>query len=242
MRALDSGRHAVGWLRQDAQNDHRPEGYTYLPAKFRRFLQGYEEIGFPLTTRHLGRTLGIFRSESGIQNRTFQFFMYDSTRHRDACRRGMLADPAWAEFVQIDSDALLQQMNTLLLPTSFSPLDEAADFVPQSATVSTTRLFELRSWTTHPEFFDRALALIGEEGVPLMAWHGADVTGWFTSDTGIKHQIYQLRSFADASARDELRSATNEDETLVRFQRNLRALVVEEEAQLLVPMPYSPLR
>ena len=96
--------------------------YTYLPGKFNKFLRSYEEAGFALTSRYLGRTLGILTAESGLQNRTFQFFMYESSTHRDRCRAAMLADPEWHAFVKLDADALLQQTNTLLREKTATPL------------------------------------------------------------------------------------------------------------------------
>ena len=133
--------------------------YTYLPAKFRKFLKGYQEIGFALTSKHLGTTLGVLRSESGIQNCTFQFFMYEDSDHRDRCRAGMIADPAWAEFVKMDSDALLQQSNALLVPTAYSPVGGMLQQnAPTLVVDGKTRLFELTTWTFWPDTAEKRVA------------------------------------------------------------------------------------
>src|SRR5215469_2914695 len=120
--------------------------YTLLPARFHKFLESYEEVGFALTTRYLGRTLGIFVAESGVQNRTFQFFLYESSAHRDRCRAAMLADPQWGPFVRMDADALVQQTNVLLRPAAFSQLGESGSSAHQVGVSGAPRLFELKTW------------------------------------------------------------------------------------------------
>lgn len=216
--------------------------YTYIPCKYRKFLKSYEEVGFALTSKHLGKTLGIFRPESGLQNRTFQFFMYENSEHRDIQRRGMLADPKWGEFVKIDSDALLQQMNTLLAPTSFSALQRPADIDPLPAEVTTTRLFELHSWTCQPARWDEVLSEMASHGAEVLARHNAEVIGWFSALTGAGYRLFQLSAFADAPARDNALAAAQADKDVLAFQGFLRSATVDEETQLLLPMPYSPLR
>jgi hypothetical protein len=216
--------------------------YTYVPSKYRKFLKGYEEIGFALTSKHLGKTLGIFRPESGVQNRTFQFFMYENSQHRDIQRRGMLADPAWGEFVKIDSDALLQQMNTLLAPTSFSGLQRPSDIDPLPAEVTTARLFELHSWTCQPTRWDEMLTELANGGTAVLARHNPDTIGWFSALTGTSFRLFRLSAFEDATKRDHALAAAQADTDVQALERFLRSAIVEEETQLLLPMPYSPLR
>jgi hypothetical protein len=216
--------------------------YTYLPSKFRRFLKGYEEIGFALTSRHLGKTLAIMRAESGIQNRTFQFFMYENSEHRDICRRGMLLDPAWGEFVKIDGDALLQQMNTLLVPTAFSPVGGDASKEPILISDAGTRIFELQTWICRPEHGADALKLVADKGAALFAESQMDIIGWFTADTGADYRIFLLSGFSSNSKRDEVRALAVEDSAMAEFQSTLERYILERDMQLLLPMSYSPLR
>jgi hypothetical protein len=216
--------------------------YTYVPCKYRKFLKSYEEIGFALTSKHLGKTLGIFRPESGVQNRTFQFFMYENSEHRDIQRRGMLADPAWGEFVKLDSDALLQQMNTLLAPTSFSGLQCPADIDPLPAEVTKTRLFELHSWTCQPALWDEVLSEMASRGAQLLARHRPEVIGWFSAMTGAGYRLFVLSVFDDATTRDHALAEAQADKGVLEFQRFMRSATLDEETQLLLPMPYSPLR
>lgn len=214
--------------------------YTYLPSKYRKFLKGYEEIGFHLTSKHLGTTLGIFRPESGVQNRTFQFFMYEDSPHRDVCRRGMLADPAWGEFVKMDSDALLQQMNTLIVPAAFSAFQTSAQ--APKARGEASRLFELRTWICAPAATGETLEALASGDADAIGRKSGEVIGWFTAETGADHRIILLSAYADAAARDAMRANLQKDTAATAALAALRANVRKEEAQLLLAMPYSPLR
>src|SRR5260370_28909261 len=71
--------------------------YKYLPGKFHKFLRSYEQFGFPLTSRHLGKTLGIFTSESGVQNETIGY----SSPRRGAVPRFYGSQPTAAEKIGI---------------------------------------------------------------------------------------------------------------------------------------------
>ena len=82
--------------------------YTYHPSQFGTFLKSYATLGFPLTTKHLGTTLGIFTSASGVANQTVQLFAYEDHDHRDACRAGLLNDPAWLDFVRLSGPYIRQ--------------------------------------------------------------------------------------------------------------------------------------
>ncbi len=217
--------------------------YTYLPAKFRKFLKGYQEVGFALTSKHLGTTLGVLRSESGIQNRTFQFFMYEDSDHRDHCRAGMIADPAWADFVKMDSDALLQQSNALLVPTKYSPVGGLHQHdAPTMAVDGKMRLFELTTWTFWPDTADEAMQTMAEEGAPLINRHSPDVILYATPDTGNRHQLLRLAAYESGAARDRARRAATADPEVQALRGQLRRVLESVDESLLVAIPCSPLR
>lgn len=217
--------------------------YTYLPAKFRKFLKGYQEVGFALTSKHLGTTLGVLRSESGVQNRTFQFFMYEDSDHRDRCRAGMISDPAWADFVKMDSDALLQQSNALLVPTSYSPVGGVPPRDAPTLTVDgKTRLFELTTWTFWPDAADEALQNIAEEGAALIDRHSPDVILYASPDTGNRNQLLRLAAYESGAAREHSRRAAASDPEVQALHGQLRRVVESVDVSLLMPIPCSPLR
>jgi hypothetical protein len=215
--------------------------YTYLPGKFRKFLRGYEDIGFALTSRHLGKTLGIFTAESGIQNRTFQFFMYEGQTHRDRCRKGMVADPDWHAFVKIDGDALLQQMNTLLKPTAYSPIGGSEVAPPALIVDGSLRLFELRTWTFLPQGFDEALNMIGENA-KMAARFTPHLIGYFVAETGAGAQLLRLTGYDGGEHRDNQMALERADADMRYFVTSIKPLLAHEDTTLLRPTAYSPLR
>jgi uncharacterized protein YbaA (DUF1428 family) len=214
--------------------------YTLLPGKFRQFLKSYEEVGFALTTRYLGRTLGIFTAESGVQNRTFQFFLYESSTHRDRCRAAMLADPAWHAFVKMDADALLEQRNTLLWPTAFSLIGGSGSALPLLI-ADRPRLFELKTWTCRPDCLEPALARLARPGVDLYR-HVPQPIGYFTPDTGNEQQILGLAAYDSGEDRDRRKALAQADPDLQAFNASFRTLLESEDTTLLLPTTYSPLR
>jgi hypothetical protein len=217
--------------------------YTYLPGKFRKFLKGYQEVGFALTSKHLGSTLGVLRSESGVQNRTFQFFMYEDADHRDRCRAGMIADPAWAEFVKMDNDALLQQSNVLLVPTAYSPVGgQSQNNPPTMAFDGRTRLFELTAWTFWPDSAAEAMMTMAEEGARLIDRHSPDAILYASPNTGNRHQLLRLAAYESGSARDRAHVSAAGDTEVQVFLAQLHRVVESVEESLLLPIPCSPLR
>lgn len=216
--------------------------YTYLPNKFRKFLKGYQEVGFELTSKHLGTTLAVLRSESGIQNRTFQFFMYEDFDHRDQCRAGMLADPAWSEFVKMDGDALLQQSNELLVPTSYSPIGGIRGGASPAMVSESLRLFEMKTWTLWPDTAEEAMVTMADMGAALLDRHSPDVILYATPDTGNCNKLIRLAAYESGAARDRAKRAAAADSELKSFNMQLRRFVENVEVNLLVPIPCSPLR
>ena len=140
--------------------------YTYHPAQFQTFLKLYAALGFPLTTRHLGTTLAIMTPANGTANRTFQFFAYHDHDHRDRCRAGLLADPAWLDFVRIAGPMIRVQENVILAPTPRSPVaevDAVARIAAETPAGGRTRIFEWMEYGCRPEHFPAALELIDGE-------------------------------------------------------------------------------
>jgi NIPSNAP len=216
--------------------------YTYLPTKFRKFLQGYQDIGFALTSRHLGKALGIFTSESGVQNRTFQFFMYEDSVHRYKCRVGMRSDPDWTAFIKVDGDALLQQHNTLLVPLPFVELQTPKQSAVNRTADVASRIFELQTFNCYPDAYQAALELLRSKGLDVLKKHGVDLIGAFSMDTGSEDSIMLMIAYANDLERDSQRSALKADADFVSYMDSLASLLSSRETSLLLATSYSPLQ
>ena len=96
--------------------------YTLKPGKAGEFLKLFEAEGLALQTKHCGRLVGYFTTETGTLNQVVQMWAYEDSADRDARRASLWADPEWLAFGQKVLHLFQHQENRLLKPTSFSPL------------------------------------------------------------------------------------------------------------------------
>ncbi len=98
--------------------------YTCKPARMAEFVAIYEKHALPLQNKYLGRCLGWYTTVEGSQNRVVHLWAYDSQADREARRKAMAADPAFAHYLKLvaDADVLVSQENSIVTPTAFSPV------------------------------------------------------------------------------------------------------------------------
>jgi hypothetical protein len=96
--------------------------YTMQVGKAKAWLDYYEQYGWPVQQRHLGRCIGFFQTEIGTLNQIVHLWAYDSLAHRETARATMAKDPDWAVFVNGLPPFALQQETRIMTPVSFSPL------------------------------------------------------------------------------------------------------------------------
>ena len=75
-------------------------------------------------TRHLGPPLVYLQAESGDLNTLVHMWAYESAADRAQKRAVMATDPEWQNYLRLnyDSGFLLEQRNSLMVPTSFAPI------------------------------------------------------------------------------------------------------------------------
>lgn len=97
--------------------------YTCKPAKVAEFVALYERLAWPLQQKYLGKCLGWFTTIEGRQNTVVHMWAYDSQADREARRKAMAADPAFAEYLKAvaESELLVEMENRIVVPTSFCP-------------------------------------------------------------------------------------------------------------------------
>ena len=98
--------------------------YTCKPNKVAEFVKIYEEMGWPLQQKYLGRCLGWYTTIEGELNTVVHLWAYDSQADREARRNAMAADPAWGAYLAEVGrrDVLVKMQNRIVRPTSFSPV------------------------------------------------------------------------------------------------------------------------
>jgi len=97
--------------------------YTVRPGKAAEFVQLYQEHGWPVQSRILGRCLGYYTTVEGTLNQIVHIWAYDSQADREARRAAMAADPEWHKYIAISGERalLVSQENRMMKPTEFSP-------------------------------------------------------------------------------------------------------------------------
>jgi hypothetical protein len=219
--------------------------YQYTPSKFQTFLKEYADSGFAVTTRHLGRTIGVMTSCSGVANRTLQLFAYEDADHRDACRIGLRSDPEWLAYIRSAGQYIVEQTNTIIRPTDFSPIasfDQLADPTGLASDVPGGMLFELRSYIAKPGKLPEALALLRDEGCLLTDQYVERPIAYFTAETGPANRILMLWAYRNDGERDRRRDAMRSDERFQALGARFNPLFSSQECDLWLPTPYSPLR
>ena len=98
--------------------------YTCKPNKMAEFVKIYEEMGWALQQKYLGRCLGWYTTIEGELNTVVHLWAYDSQADRETRRNAMAADPAWGTYLKKAAElGVLDEMeNRILRPTDFSPV------------------------------------------------------------------------------------------------------------------------
>lgn len=220
--------------------------YEYVPSRFATFMKLYGEAGFALTTKHLGRTAGIFTSHAGVANRTLQLFAYRDADHRDACRDSLRGDPEWHAFIREAGQHIVRQTNTIIRPTAFSQLREFNQLADADAWAEAPggnpMMFELRTYTAHPGKLGEALQLLAEEGCPLTHQYVQRPVGYFTAETGVSNRVFMLWGYANDGERDRRREAMRSDAAFLELGNRFNPLFQHQEGDLWNATAYSPLR
>lgn len=98
--------------------------YTAVPGKLAAAVKLYEEFGYPVQLKYIGKPLFYGTTEVGALNQIVHVWMYQSQAEREDKRTRMEADPAWAEYRRLSGEKgyLISQENKIVKSTSFSPL------------------------------------------------------------------------------------------------------------------------
>lgn len=97
--------------------------YTCKPGRLAEFVRLYQDHGWDLQRKYLGRCLGWYTVVEGPLNQVVHLWAYDSQADREARRAAMAADPEWQDYLRRSAEAglLVSQENRMLRPTEFSP-------------------------------------------------------------------------------------------------------------------------
>jgi len=217
--------------------------YTYHPSQFRPFLKAYCEEGFAITSKHLGKNLAILTTNSGIVNRTVQWFAYEDHDHRDRCRKGFLTDHKKQDFTKIADISIRQQESMILVPTSFSPIGGTnAETVVMDAGGQDLRVFEMITFKCIPGKKAQALNILEQDRDRITRKFAEYTIAYFTPETTLDDAIIGVWAYSSNQERLRRRLMMENDKEYREISTEFDALLQSRETVMLSPTLVSPLR
>jgi hypothetical protein len=96
--------------------------YTVQVGKAKEWLDFYQQHGWPIQEKYLGKCIGFFTTEIGTLNMIVHLWAYDDLAHRERARAEMAKDPAWHAFITGQPKVVVSQEVRIMIPTAFSPI------------------------------------------------------------------------------------------------------------------------
>lgn len=112
---------------------------------------------------------------------------------------------------------------------------------------TTNRLFELRTYTTHPGKLDALHARFRDHTNRIFTKHGMDLVGYWTpqEDDGAKNTLIYILAYPSRAARDKSWEGFFRDPQWQKVSAESRKdgpIVKKVESKFLIPTDYSPIK
>lgn len=97
--------------------------YKTQPGRVPAQLELYQKYGYPVQLRYMGEPLCYAVAETGELNTFTHIWVYDSAADREEKRARMAQDPDWKVYLaeNVKAGYIVEQKNTLMIPTAFAP-------------------------------------------------------------------------------------------------------------------------
>ena len=95
--------------------------YECIPGRLAKQLEVYEQYGWQVQQKHLGKPLFYGVTETGLVNSYTHIWVYESAADRETKRAAMEADFEWQAYKKISGEAghLVKQSNCLMTNAPF---------------------------------------------------------------------------------------------------------------------------
>lgn len=101
--------------------DHRT--YTLFPGTLATYLAFYEEVGYAIQSKYLGKPIGFFTSmDIGELNQIVHLWGYESLSDRLEKRTKLLANADWKAYSAQQMPRIMRMENKILTQVPFIPL------------------------------------------------------------------------------------------------------------------------
>jgi hypothetical protein len=96
--------------------------YHVTTGKLPELVRLYETEGIAIQESYLGGFVGAFTTDIGALSMYTSLWRYDSYAEREQRRARLQADASWQEFLGKIQPLIHTQVNRILVPTQFSPM------------------------------------------------------------------------------------------------------------------------
>lgn len=103
-------------------------------------------------------------------------------------------------------------------------------------------IVELRTYTLYSGKVAEYLRLYESEGLSIQKPILGDLLGYFSTDIGTLNQIIQVWRYEDLADRATRRASLAANPDWKAFVPKIQALIMQQESNILMPAPFSPIR
>ena len=225
---------------------HELRIYDTSPGRLPALLDRFPNVIMPFFDKHEMSPVGFWTDDVGVSNRVTYMLAFDDLAHRERAWAAFRADPERIQafaYPETDPPFVARARNTILRPTSFSPLQKLA---PDTSGGGAPRIFELRRYNAVPG--RRLSALVNRfEKITLGYFqkYKLDLVGFWTDDIGLNVRLTYMLAFDDLAHRDRAWAAFRADpERIQAFAESERngPLVASIRNTIMRPTSFSPLQ
>ena len=219
--------------------------YTAHPGRLAAWLKLYEEVGNPVSTRHMGPLLGFFSVEVGPLNSVLFLRGFDDPDDRERGLAAREADPEWQHFRSESAKlgALAAQQNKLLKTTAFCPIQTARQPFQRSLP-GTGMVIDHRTYDLYPNKGMPWVEHYGKTALPIQNRLLGQFLFFGVTECGPINQATFLWAYESLGDRDRRRAAMANDPEWQAFGRHTAEYLPlkQQTTMLLKPLPFSPIR
>jgi hypothetical protein len=210
---------------------HELRTYAIKPGRLADYVEQSGAVGRPIRGDRYGKLVGYWSTELGPLNQVVHLWEYPDLAARASARAGLARDERWVkEYLPVSTPLLESQENVILAPFDWAPL----------RLTSGMGVYELRIYRLHPGRVGAYVETM-REALPIREKHSSPVGYWLV-EIGPLNTVVHLWPYRDLAQRAEVRRALAADQAWQAAVGRLMPYLQHQEAKLLVPTSFSPLR
>ena len=209
--------------------------YIAVPGKLQAINDRFANHTVGFFQNHGIQIVGFWTDEIGTSNQLTYILRFDSMADREEKWASFQADPAWHK-VRAESETagplLAQVQNTLMRPTSYSPVPSLKSAV-----------HELRVYDAMPGKLPALHDRFSNHTMGLFEKHGIENVAYWTDDVGTSNRLVYMLGYPSLGDREKSWTAFQADPDWQRARAASEeggALVRVSRHSILRPTPYSP--